>query len=52
MLFTQSCSKPIADDEKADENDEKGEKDIDRDGEGPVRNGEREGGMRPDVCTG
>lgn len=48
MLVTQGCSKPIADGDKSDD-DEKGEKDVDSDGERPVGNGKGEGNLCPEI---
>lgn len=48
VLVTQGCSKPIADGDKSDD-DEKGEKDVDSDGERPVGNGKGEGNLCPEI---
>ena len=51
MLFAQGRSKPIADDDQSDD-DKKGEKHIDSDGERPVGKGKGESEVCPEVGTG
>lgn len=51
VLYAQGCSKPIANGDKPDD-DEKGEKNIDKYGKRPVGDGKREGDVCPQVGTG
>ena len=51
VLFAQGRSKPIADDDQLDD-DKKGEKHIDSNGERPVGKGKGESEVCPEVGTG